>query len=57
MPKPGPRTSTRYRDEFRTTAVRLSELPACVCIMSLLRFPSIRSCCPVDANGRARARS
>ena len=27
MPKPGLRTTTRYRDEFKATAVRLSELP------------------------------
>jgi hypothetical protein len=27
MPKPGPRTTTRYSDEFKATAVRLSELP------------------------------
>ena len=27
MPKPGPRTITRYSDEFKATAVRLSELP------------------------------
>jgi transposase len=27
MPKPGPRTTTRYSDEFKATAVRLSSLP------------------------------
>jgi transposase len=27
MPKPGPRTTYKYSDEFRATAVRLSELP------------------------------
>ena len=27
MPKPGSRTTTRYSDEFKATAVRLSELP------------------------------
>lgn len=27
MPKPGPRTTNRYSDEFKATAVRLSELP------------------------------
>ena len=27
MPKPGPRTTRRYSDEFKATAVRLSELP------------------------------
>ncbi len=27
MPKPGPRTTTRYSDKFKATAVRLSELP------------------------------
>ena len=26
MPKPGPRTTTRYSDEFKATAVRLSSL-------------------------------
>ena len=26
MPKPGPRTTTRYSNEFKATAVRLSEL-------------------------------
>ncbi len=27
MPKPGPRTINKYSDEFKATAVRLSELP------------------------------
>lgn len=27
MPKPGPRTTTRYSEQFKATAVRLSELP------------------------------
>ena len=27
MPKPGPRTTYKYSDEFKSTAVRLSELP------------------------------
>ena len=27
MPKPGPRTTNRYSEEFKATAVRLSELP------------------------------
>ena len=27
MPKPGPRTTTRYSDEFKSVAVRLSQLP------------------------------
>jgi len=27
MPKPGPRTTYRYSDEFKSTAVRLSQLP------------------------------
>ena len=27
MPKPGPRTTFRYTQEFKATAVRLSELP------------------------------
>lgn len=27
MPKPGPRTTYRYSNEFKATAVRLSELP------------------------------
>lgn len=27
MPKPGPRTTKRYSEEFKATAVRLSELP------------------------------
>lgn len=27
MPKPGPRTIYRYSDEFKATAVRLSQLP------------------------------
>jgi transposase-like protein len=26
MPKPGPRTTYKYSDEFKATAVRLSEL-------------------------------
>lgn len=27
MPRPGPRTINRYSDEFKATAVRLSQLP------------------------------
>ena len=27
MPKPGPRTTYKYSDDFKATAVRLSELP------------------------------
>jgi transposase len=27
MPKPGPRTTTRYSADFKATAVRLSQLP------------------------------
>ena len=27
MPRPGPRTTARYSDHFKATAVRLSELP------------------------------
>ena len=27
MPKPGPRTTTRYSEQFKATAVRLSRLP------------------------------
>jgi transposase-like protein len=27
MPKPGPRTTSKYSDRFKETAVRLSELP------------------------------
>ena len=27
MPKPGPRTTYKYSDEFKATAVRLSQLP------------------------------
>ena len=27
MPKPGPRTTNKYSDEFKATAVRLSEMP------------------------------
>lgn len=27
MPKPGPRTTAKYSDRFKATAVRLSELP------------------------------
>jgi len=27
MPKPGPRTTARYNQEFKATAVRLSQLP------------------------------
>jgi transposase len=27
MPKPGPRTTTRYSTDFKATAVRLSQLP------------------------------
>lgn len=28
MPTPGPRTTYRYSDHFKATAVRLSELPS-----------------------------
>lgn len=28
MPRPGPRTTHRYSDEFKATAVRLSQLPS-----------------------------
>ena len=27
MPKPGPRTTYKYSEEFKATAVRLSQLP------------------------------
>ena len=27
MPKPGPRTTYKYTDKFKTTAVKLSQLP------------------------------
>ena len=27
MPKPGPRSTYRYSDEFKATAVKLSQLP------------------------------
>ena len=27
MPRPGPRTTNKYSDEFKATAVRLSEMP------------------------------
>jgi transposase len=27
MPRPGPRTTNKYSDRFKATAVRLSELP------------------------------
>ena len=27
MPKPGPRTTTRYSEQFKATAVRLSQFP------------------------------
>ncbi|MBX3705684.1 MAG: transposase [Pseudomonadales bacterium] len=27
MPKPGPRTTHKYSDDFKATAVRLSQLP------------------------------
>lgn len=27
MPKPGPRTTYKYTDQFKATAVRLSQLP------------------------------
>ena len=30
MPKPGPRTTNRYSDRFKATAVKLSELPGIV---------------------------
>jgi transposase len=30
MPRPGPRTTYRYTQEFKATAVRLSELPVAV---------------------------
>ena len=27
MPKPGPRTTTKYSERFKATAVKLSQLP------------------------------
>jgi len=34
MPKPGPRTTYKYSEEFKATAVRLSDLP-CVAIQDV----------------------
>ena len=54
MPRPGPRTTNKYSDQFKATAVRLSELPALKCRTSRSRFTSIRSCCLVGARKHAR---
>lgn len=50
MPKAGSRTTYKYSDRFKTTAVRLSELPAssrsfdkCCLLAKLLRIELIAS--------------
>ena len=44
MPKPGPRTTTRYSDEFKATAVRLSALPG-VRVQDIAASLYIGVCC------------
>jgi transposase len=40
MPKPGPRTTYRYSDEFKATAVKLSRLPG-VLVNDVAASPAI----------------
>jgi hypothetical protein len=40
MPKPGPRTTYRYTDQFKATAVRLRQLPSAVARTLPHRFTS-----------------
>ncbi|MGY0558499.1 transposase [Lysobacter sp. A421] len=40
MPKPGPRTTYRYTDDFKATAVRLSQLPG-VAVQDVAASPYI----------------
>lgn len=57
MPKPGPRTTTRYSEQFKATAVRLSQLPG-VQVQDVATSLYIHpSCCLVGASKHARARS
>jgi len=47
MPKPGPRTTNKYSDEFKATAVRLSQLPGVEVqdvAASLYIYPFMLSC-------------
>lgn len=54
MPKPGPRTISRYSEQFKATAVRLSQLPG-VRVQDVAASLYIHpSCCLVGANRRAR---
>jgi transposase-like protein len=57
MPRPGPRTTYKYSDRFKATAVRLSQLRGVSVQEVLTRFTSILSCCLVGAKRRARAGS
>ena len=41
MPRPGPRTTNKYSDRFKATAVRLSELPG---VVTVPPFSSQRRC-------------
>ena len=47
MPKPGPRTTYKYTDKFKTTAVKLSQLPGVASKDVAESFVYIRLCFPV----------
>ena len=43
MPKPGPRTTYKYSDEFKATAVRLSQLSNDTQSYAIRRHPDLRT--------------
>jgi transposase-like protein len=54
MAKPEPRTTNRYGDEFKATAVKLSQLPGVLVTMSLSHLQSTRTCLRFGATMRER---
>ncbi len=57
MPRPGPRTTYRYSDAFKATAVRLSELPGVSVRDVAESLHILPSCRLVGAGWHARVRS
>ena len=53
MATPGPRTTYRYSKEFKSAAVRLSQLSG-VSVKDVADSPYILSCCLFGADERAR---
>lgn len=53
MPKPGPRTTYKYSNEFKATAVRLSQLPG-IAVQDVAESFYIRSYYLVGARWRGR---